>query len=285
MSSNKVSGSNPSAPSRKHIQSDDNARERARQEPTTRFVRYSARTATDRLPSIAKDAAANDQYPFQPYYKDPRDTLYTAKQQAQKQWAEEAYHENAVANVTITDDHARYLLDKQAQLENFQFEQYCHQFIEPNDPMSKAYFNKIFPEFVDRQIKHLDYIYDIAKKMAKINIRGAQSRSDYFTLWLVQTRRIDINTKLYDPRSFAVGSNSAIKRGPFSLKTMLNAGFKGNKPSDYFSRDGTNSWSTGTNMNAAPPGAYQVANRAPFEHPLGNTSQYMGRKGTRVTQY
>lgn len=92
--------------------------------------------------------------------------------------------------ITQSDDDVRWILTKKRELEDFQFDKFFSNIYNLTSPAEKKMAQDIYPEFFQKQQRRIDTWFELAKRLARINLMGVQDKKDLYLLYAFQTKQI-----------------------------------------------------------------------------------------------
>lgn len=108
--------------------------------------------------------------------------------------------------VNITQEDIDVLKEKQYKSVEMDFNNYVGALLKPNEnPANKAFLNKIYPGWFDKQRKAVENWHETKKRMENLMIMGPRNEEDLFMLYRLG----------YDPSKGGVGEDTDHKMGRF----------------------------------------------------------------------
>lgn len=148
--------------------------------------------AAHQEPGVIRPNDLPQSYPYAPFPHDARDTDQRIKGSLIDWDGTGAPGHGVQPNYNMTNEDIQYIKDKQAFLENAQFELWVYNQWDHTDPANQRIFMELFPEFQQRQRDYIDYCAEIMKRWAYIRNTGMQTRQDAMFKYLLQTGQIHV---------------------------------------------------------------------------------------------
>lgn len=146
-----------------------------------------------------KNAKSNE-YPIVPFAPDRYDTISSIKQSVGDD-SNAAFGTKWV--VPFTDNDAQYMLRKQAQVQNANYEKWLWQQYDVEDPAQAWIFQQIAPEQFEKRKQLILYQQNLATKYALLRLYGVKSEEDLMLKYLVDTKQIELpKGPVWDPKKW-----------------------------------------------------------------------------------
>jgi hypothetical protein len=221
--------------------------------------------------------ANSNEFPIVPFAPDKYDTISSIKQ-AVGDNDNEAFGKKWM--VPFTDADAQYLLRKQAQVQNANYERWLWQQYDVEDPAQAWIFQQIAPEQFEKRKQLILYQQNLATKYALLRLYGVKNEEDLMLKYLVDTKQIELpQGPVWDPKKWMQQQSGLSKddyekeegyevwakrytAGMFSPLRYVNQKQVGHHPDNYadplsFSKDKiTGQIFAGTNHPSAPYNSY-----------------------------
>ena len=161
------------------------------------------------------EQAGQDLFPVRLFPHDPYDAVVENKLNIP----------DAFGQKTLTDQDIEWHRRKADNLQAANFKAWAAQQYDARDPAQAALLNKLLPGLQSEREQIIEQRAELAKRLAKIHLRGAQDESDMKLLWLLSTGVIQPpRGELWDPESWFSDDNNAeerLARGLFSPRRIF----------------------------------------------------------------
>lgn len=144
--------------------------------------------------------AKTNEFPVVPFAPDRYDTIAEIKQNAGddsntvlgKKWM-----------VPFTDADAEYILRKQSQAQNANYERWLWQQYDTNDPAQAWIFQQIAPEQFEKRKQLILYQQNLATRYALLRLYGVKTEDDLMLKYLVETNQVELpKGPVWDPKQW-----------------------------------------------------------------------------------
>jgi hypothetical protein len=149
--------------------------------------------------------------PAKYYERDDRDDYYEAKAAVTKE-AVAGTGAGAIGNkVLVTDDDIKYLLDQRKKEELYNYDQWFYQTFRPGaDPNKLALARDLNPDWFKRREQEINQQIEIAKKLAKLGLRGPRNQKEVELMYAIDTGRVQVpDLDMLFPEKAALKTNLA----------------------------------------------------------------------------
>lgn len=126
--------------------------------------------------------------PAKYFQKDERDDYYQTKSAV----TEDIGTGRALGNqVLITDEDIKYLQSQKTKEELSIFDRWCYETFQPGaDPNKIALFRELNPGWFERRETEISKQIDIAKKLAKLGLRGPRTQEELYLMYALDQKMI-----------------------------------------------------------------------------------------------
>lgn len=146
-------------------------------------------------------------FPAQLGGRDPEDTKWQLYKDLQK---------TAPGQVLVGDDYFQYAARKEAMLEDVNFKKYILGNVSLDTPEQQQFWYTKFPWIKQMKLDELNRQAEIQKRLAKINLVGAEDEEDWFLLYQVAQKNIQMPTQPLTEIGKETGYQTDFRAGLFS---------------------------------------------------------------------
>jgi hypothetical protein len=174
--------------------------------PTHRHREENATSKTSKRAAVA----------FAPGYYMDKDVAADTRMQYRQ---EAAATTGALSNfkVNLTDADVEFFEKRRRAREMFHFENWLTRSIDITNPANAQWLQDRYPEYWTRREKVIDDQAEIQARAAKIRLRGAKDKEDFYFLWAVDTGRIKlVDTAIWNFGKFSSDKPLEFKAGLFN---------------------------------------------------------------------
>lgn len=133
-------------------------------------------------------------------------TLANADQAAMLKWADRKQLQGF--GVKLERDDVEFLEQKRAEELQFRFDEWLARRIDLNDPANSRWVQEVVPDFFERREKFIDDKINLEAALAKIRLRGANSKKDLQLLFAINSGLITPSQKvLFGSTPLAAGTD------------------------------------------------------------------------------
>jgi hypothetical protein len=124
-----------------------------------------------------------------------------------------------IGQAIVDKDFFEYQRRKSEQAELARFKVWFYKQMDLSTPEKRNFWETKFPEVFDDRKKLMEQQFDVAKRMALINIFGPRTMDDFVFMYLVQEGKIEIpKGAIFDPASHPYDN---FQRGFFNIKNLF----------------------------------------------------------------
>lgn len=140
---------------------------------------------------IAKTNAGQHLPPAKYFEKDPRDEYYETKKLLTKAIGDEALV-GFGNQLPVTDADIKYLIDQKTKQDLWTYDKWFYETFKPgSDPNKLRLYREMNPQWFQRRETEIKREIEIAKKLAKLGMRGPRTEEEIQIMYALDTGRIE----------------------------------------------------------------------------------------------
>ena len=114
--------------------------------------------------------------------------------------------EGGIGNVDFEERDMRFFERKMKEFDERTFEHWFSNTLDFTNPHDLAFANQLVPEFFDRREEEIDNNIELVRRLAKINLRGLQTKEDMMLAYALYTGKVTAPSKdFWDPNGLVGG--------------------------------------------------------------------------------